>query len=177
MNIVRKLGKCLKSVTQIDLQCVVMGNFNFNLLDSTCARSQLLNGIFNDKLIILLKDSNYSFVHNSGSVSNINHTACSKNTNGSVTVLKDTIFADHLPLLSSLSIKPALRQPKNDKWKVVGEWDKINTTLQHQVLNSLLVKIRNPLPFYSQVNSNFDTCGCESTHQYIFCRDYSLSFS
>ena len=75
MNAVHELAKCLKSVAQRDLQCVVMGDFNCNLLDSTFARSQLLSGIFDEKLTILPKEIDYSFVHNSGSVSNIDHAA------------------------------------------------------------------------------------------------------
>ena len=174
MNAVRELAKCLKSVTQRDLHCLVLGDFNCNLLDSMCACSQLLNGIFDDKLIILPKDSDYSFVHNSGSVSSIDHTACSKNINGSVTVLKDAVFADHLPLLASLSIKPALCQPKNDKWKVVSEWDKVNTTLYHQVLNSFLVKIR--IPFHLlQVNSNFDPADARVLINFFFCAEITHS--
>ena len=57
MNAVRELTKCWKSVNQKDLQCVVMQDFNCNLLDSTCAHSQLLNRVFDNKLIILQKDS------------------------------------------------------------------------------------------------------------------------
>ena len=102
MNAVRKLAKCLKSVTQKDLQCVVMGDINCNLLDSTCSRSQLLNGVFDDKIIILPKKSDYSFVQNSRSVSNIDHTACSKNINGGVTARKHAVFAGH-SLMTNLS--------------------------------------------------------------------------
>ena len=53
---------------------------------------------------MLPKDNDFTFVHTSGSVSNIDHVACTLNVSGTVSVLMGSHSTDHIPIEACVNV-------------------------------------------------------------------------
>ena len=95
---VRALAKCLKTIMLSKLECVIIGDYNCDLADDSSPRSQLILSTLENRYRVLPKDNDFTFVHTSGSVSNIDHVACTLNVSGTVSVLMGSHSTDHIPL-------------------------------------------------------------------------------
>ena len=71
-----KLGSCLDKVKRLGLSCVVAGDFNCNLTErdtQESPRTILIRGIFGDRVKVVHKDSNFTYIHTASHTSNLNH--------------------------------------------------------------------------------------------------------
>ena len=78
IKIVRLL-KCVDKIKNYGLPCLITGDFNCdleNLRGNNCSssnRAYILLGMLGDEFILMSKNKNFSYIHNSGSVSNLDH--------------------------------------------------------------------------------------------------------
>lgn len=145
-----KLAKCVLRIKQSGHEYLIIGDFNCDLTDTDSPRTQIALGVLPDGFKVVDKDKNFSYCHNSGSVSNLDHVVTSFNVqNESVSVLMGGTLSDHLPI--SLSFACPFSEVKKSaapKLKVVQDWKLDDAAIQQyqQVCNSILEKIQVPFP-------------------------------
>ena len=99
-----KLAKHVSIIKQLGHDYLIIGDFNCDFTDSDNPRTQVALGILPDGDKALNKDKNFTYCHNIGSVSNLDHTVTSIDVqNLSVSVLVDGTLSDHLSM--SLQLK------------------------------------------------------------------------
>ena len=71
---VARLAKCLETVKEQGLSCVIVGDFNCDLTkknETPSSRVTLLYGLLEIEYILASKNKDFSYIHNSRSTSNI----------------------------------------------------------------------------------------------------------
>ena len=86
------------------LECVIIGDYNCDIADDSSPRSQLILSTLENRYRVLPKDIDFTFVHTSGSVSNIDHVGCTLNVSGTVRVLMVSHSTDHIPIESCVNV-------------------------------------------------------------------------
>ena len=94
-----------------------------------------------------LFDSLFTFIHNSGSTSTIDHVLTNVRLSGSVLVESEHTVSDHLYLSFKVLFKPVAPTPKSGKFYNKPEWSKINREQYAATSDSILNKIRVPHNF------------------------------
>ena len=138
-------------VTQ-KLSCIVTGDMNCNLCDNS-PRTQVLVAAC-ESLRVLENDLDYTYVHNSGSVSSLDSMLCSADvkTNGKCRVKLSICASDHLPISNVFCVtnKPTQPDECHRKWVVKSEWGKADSALFKSVYDNILEKIKVPFQLLQQ---------------------------
>ena len=100
---VQSLNKFAKTASPLGYQFVVAGNFNADLLNSSIRSDIVFYSLSEFKLVG--KNRPFSYIHHSGSLSNIDHVLCSPNLSVStISVHQTESNKDHLPISFMLGI-------------------------------------------------------------------------
>lgn len=142
------LKRLLVQIVSDGLNWMVFGDVNCDI-NSVSSRSTQLLDIFPNDYQILSKDESFSYIHNSGSVSDIDHCIISSGVKCSnVHVNTEERDLDHLPLSVTVTLKlsnsHSFNSPRSKKWFSRREWSKVNWHLYISTLTTLLVNIKVP---------------------------------
>lgn len=157
----RKLAECLSKIRLERLPCVILGDFNCPMSAEftetnalfTGDRESMVHGLLDDTFTILEKNQNFTYIHNTGSTSNLDHVICSKDLlPTSVRVSGTTFTSDHFSI--ELQITPPATQSEHPhqnnaakttkKWTQIRDWNNVNTSVYTQVSDEILAKIKIP---------------------------------
>ena len=162
------LQKLLESVSNQGYRFLIAGDFNADLLSSNIRSDLIFDSLPQFKLVE--KTCIYSYLHHSGSQSNIDHVVCSPGLPVStVTVHEDHCDLDHLPISFVFQIpictnRNALQAGR--RWVFRRNWNKINLSLYISTLAMLLATIQ--VPFHLLQLS------CKSSNDKNTLNDYYL---
>ena len=140
---VRALAECLNTIMLSKLECVIIGDYNCDLADDSSPWSQLILSILENRYCVLPKDNDFTFIHTSGSVSNIDHVACTLNVSGTVSVLIGSHSTDHIPIEASVNVCIP-KEKSSSQWYEIKDWLKADFPLYQTVLDKTLQKINVP---------------------------------
>ena len=140
------LQKLLKDISSNGLQYVVLGDMNTDL-NTISPHSEMFLDIFSSPYHVFKNDRGYTYMHHTGSTSNIDHClliACL--VSSVVHVNEDYRDIDHLPISLTLSLPsfPHANPPKKRKWFEKSNWEKANWNVYLITLASLLSIVRVP---------------------------------
>ena len=137
------LAKCLKTIMLSKLECIIVRDYHYNLIDDSSSRSQLILSAIESRYRVLPKDKDFTFVHTSSSVSNIDHVTCTPNVNGTVSVLMGSHPSDHIPIEAYITVC-ILKTKSTSQWHEIKDWSKADFPLYRTVLDTTLQKISVP---------------------------------
>ena len=146
-----KLNSCISKIKRQGFSCVVIGDFNCNLSEISSlqsSRTSLIKNLFGDYLAVVGKDRDFTYIHSSSSVSNLDHVAISHNlTVQNVRVVTDYQISDHLPVSSSVHIVSSnghqtRQETQQPKFRL--DWLKADKQLFALATEEILNKIRIP---------------------------------
>jgi len=156
------LKTLLQSISKNGYEFIIIGDMNTDVKRDSARTVKLLDCLPDYRIIA--KDLPFSYVHNSGSLSDIDHVICSPFiTSSTVHVHEDEQDIDHLPLSLCFSI----RKDSTDqacapasKWFVRSNWKNVNMPLYISTLAILLGSLRVPFHLLqlsvSPTKSNYD---------------------
>ena len=140
------LKAILASVVSTGYDFIVVGDFNTDIT-SQSVRSDIVLDAFSAYKIVE-KSVDYSYIHQSGSLSNIDHVVSSPNINVStVLVHEDYRDIDHLPISFSASVVASRSTrpfTQSSKWFYRNNWSRANFALYITTLSALLGSIKVP---------------------------------
>jgi len=142
----KSLKSVMNRVKENKLDFVVLGDFNTDLDEQSYRSREILECM--PPYVILKKDLSYSYIHQSGSVSNIDHIISSSQLKCSiihVDIESDDI--DHLSLSFTTELKRNLCNVApigNSKWFKCSNWKRADIALYILSLSTLLNCIRVP---------------------------------
>ena len=131
--------------------CVVIGDFNCNLSKISSlqsSRTSLIKNLFGDYLAEVGKDRDFTYIHSSSSVSNLDHIAISQNlTVQNFRVVTDYQISDDLPVSSSVHIVSSnchqtRQETQQPKFRL--HWLKADKQVFSLATEEILNKIRIP---------------------------------
>ena len=127
----RKVAKLLKKIEKMNRKCILIGDFNCDLLENSSARAETFLSILPTGYSIVPKDRNYSFISTSGNTSNLDHVVFLHPPNPDliVKVGLEGEYSDHIPLFLSIPVRdtPSSEFAKRkSKFLRVKSWDKID---------------------------------------------------
>ena len=126
---------------------LLVGDLNYNIHISSSRSETLVNALPATNRIIN-KDCSFSYIHNSGAVSDLDHCECSPLLHSSyIHVNNEERGYDHLPLNLDISISSRITfsaPPKPKKWTCKRDWDNTNWSLCFSTLAFLLSTISMP---------------------------------
>ena len=129
------------------LDWLLIGDLNCNI-NSSSVRTELLLDSLPNSYKILKKDASHSYIHNGGSLSDIDHCIVSSGLIcGKVHVDQDERDYDHLPLSLIVTLNATAEKnlrPNSRKWISKREWNKADWPLYFSTLVSLLSTIKVP---------------------------------
>ena len=128
---------------------MLIGDLNCDITVSSTRKEavfQCLPTVFK----VLTKDLSYTYIHCSGSVSNLDHSICHHSLQTSaVHVDEDERDYDHLPLYFDIMVTSDIysNQPSMlHKWFEKRDWSSANMPLYLATLGALLSTVRVPFP-------------------------------
>lgn len=149
-KIVSSLKNFLRNIERHSFKWIIVGDLNCNI-NRESTRSDLVLQSLPDGYQIVAKSADFSYIHNSGCVSDIDHCVCSAGVIcSSVEVHDEERDYDHLPLSFTVSVSHSsgLNQCESSvrgtKWYNKREWNKANWTLYICTLATLLSSVTVP---------------------------------
>ena len=146
-NACSSLKTLLCNIEKHGYRWLLIGDFNCDV-HSSSTRANLVLDSLPIGYRIVPKALNYSYIHNSGTVTNIDHCICSADVPCSVVnVDEDERDFDHLPLslTVTLTADPSNHPcAANKKWCMKREWSKANWPLYISTLTALLSCVKIP---------------------------------
>ena len=148
-----KLARCLKKAERESLECIIVGDFNCNLevdISAQNSRCCILIGILENRFTIHRKNQNFSYIHQSGSTSNLDHIVSSSSLPvREVLVLPNSFTSDHFPVQCIISRPTSFSAANNSsiftqRWHEVPVWRKIDKEKFQDSCDLVLSKIRVP---------------------------------
>ena len=140
----KELGKCMNKISSSHLQ----RDFNCDISKSESSRSALLLSLIPNGNALVPKAGDFTYIHPTGSVSNLDHALVSSSIFSSsltVDVLREFFVSDHLPLSFRISASfYRIRANRPLKWRTIIEWSKTDLTQDQYWLDNLLSKIKIP---------------------------------
>ena len=97
-----------------------------------------------DDISTYIKSQQFTFIHNLGSTSNIDHFLTNVRLSGSALVESKHTMSDHLGLSFKFLFKPVSLTPESGKFYTKSEWSKINREMYAATSDSNLNKIKVP---------------------------------
>jgi len=151
---VARLSKCLGKIKEQGLCCIVTGDFNCDLTDSLnssgdSVRPSIIFGLFDDDYLVAPKNKSFTYVHNSGSTSNLDHVCHTRSVTIVEVGVSDSSFtSDHFPLFFSArfdDVGPSfIPFAKKRSVFYISDWDRASSDLFQNACNDILAKIRVP---------------------------------
>ena len=145
----RKVAKLLKKIKKMNRKCMLIVDFNCDLLQNSSVRTETFLSILPTDYTVIPKNKNYTFIYFSGSTSNLEHAVFlhPPNSDLMVEVGLEGEYSDHILLSLSIprsgvhSSELGKRKPKSFhlKW-----WDKIDKDIFQAECDRILDKIRVP---------------------------------
>ena len=138
----------MNKISASHLHWILLGDFNCDISKSESSRSALLLSLIPNESALVPKAGDFTYIHPTGSVSNLDHVLVSSSIFSSsltVDVLREFFVSDHLPLSFRISA-PFYRMRANRplKWRTIIEWSKTDLTQYQYWLDNLLSKIKIP---------------------------------
>ena len=142
----KSLKSVMNRVKENKLDFIVLGDFNTDLDEQSYRSREILECM--PPYVILKKDLSYSYIHQSGSVSNIDHIISSSQLECSIIHVDiETDDIDHLSLSFTTKLKRNLCNVApigNSKWFKCSNWKRADIALYILSLSTLLNCIRVP---------------------------------
>jgi len=127
---VRAPAKCPDTPSLSKLERVIIDDYSCDLVDDLSPQSQLILSVLEIRYRILPKDKYFTFVHTSGSVSNIDPVAGTPNVSGTVSVLKGSHSANHISIEACVSV--CIKKAKStSQWNEIKDWSDADFPLYH----------------------------------------------
>ena len=141
------MAKLLKKIEKMSRKCIIIGDFNCDLLANSRARAETFLFILPTGYSIVPKDRNYSFISTCESTSNLGHVVFLHPSNADL-IVKVSLggeYSDHIPLFLSFPFRdtPSSKFVKRkSKFLRVKSWDKIDKGTFQGECDSMIYKIQ-----------------------------------
>ena len=151
---IARLSKCIDKIKKHGLSCLITGDFNCDLENpsgnnsSSSNRANMLLGMLGDEFILVSKNKNFSYIHNSGSMSNLDHVMHTQSLTPSEVLVSDSNFtSDHFPLFFNIDLNSSVPPPPGRLQKrpyFVCDWKRASMSSFQSTCDELVSKIRVP---------------------------------
>lgn len=122
---------------------LVCGDFQCDLTNPSNKLSEIFFSVIPAGYDLCEKTDAYTYIHNSGSTTNIDHVLCNFSLGAPVTVDSEHTVSDHLGLCFKANFFPC-RPNKPQIYATKTEWNKINADQYKQTCDEILGKIKVP---------------------------------
>lgn len=144
----RKLANAVSEAQKQGLTVIVAGDMNCNLSDANSSRTEILLSSC-PQLTVINNDLAFTYVHNSGSTSNLDFFLSTKSLEIYPSSHVNNAFSvsDHLPISNTFQVGSSNQSTplrSHNRWIWKQEWEKIDVPTYHFVSNNILSKIKVP---------------------------------